>query len=225
MAKKEKIEPSDDSVRDTILKCLYDSWKNPRGMKSFKLKISDVYSNLKKQGIGRKYVIRNMLYLIETGWVIEEIKESQFQKGSMKYVNESRTYRISKDGIDLFEGDSKFQKSNNLTGINMSNIQNSIIVLGNHNYVRQEYGEIAKTLTEFGSRIRMSSELSDDEKADYQSEIETIKSQLGKSNPSKSIIQKSWDALKDVATLSSVAEFYLKTQPLIVALLGKVVGN
>ena len=78
MLKKAKIEPSDNVVRETILKYLYDVWKNPRGMESHKLMISKIYSDLKKKGIKRKYVVRNLTYLIETKWVIEEIKEVSF---------------------------------------------------------------------------------------------------------------------------------------------------
>ena len=67
---------SDDDVRSAILDYLWKAWKNPRGMDSHKLKISLITSDLKEKGIEKKYVIRNLHYLIETGWVIEEIKES-----------------------------------------------------------------------------------------------------------------------------------------------------
>jgi hypothetical protein len=222
MIKATKMEPSDDFVRLNILKFLYNSWKNPRGMESHKLKISELCSGLKKQDIEKKYVIRNLLYLIETGWAIEEIKESKFQKGRMSYTNEKKTYRISKDGIDFFEGSSKFQKRNNLTGINMSNVQNSIIVLGDNNYVRQEYKELSEALTELGSLIRMSSKIPDDEKVDYQAEVETIKAQLGKRKPNKNILQKAWDGLQAVATIGGVSELFTQIYPLITDLLKKL---
>ena len=112
MAKEPKKSLTDDEIRVSILKYLYNAWKNPRGMDSHKLKISQITSDLKKQSIDKKYVIRNMHYLIETGWVIEEVKESQFYTGKMSVPTEKKTYRISKDGIDFFEGSSQFQRTN-----------------------------------------------------------------------------------------------------------------
>lgn len=225
MAKKAKIEPSDNLVRETILKYLYDAYKNPRGMESHKLKISQIYSDLKKRDIERKYVIRNLIYLIKTGWVIEEIKTISFNTGKRKIPTEKKTYSISKDGIDFFEGVSKFQKSNKFAGINIDNVKNSVIVLGDNNLVRNEYKELSESLEKLGNQIRINSELSDDKKIDYQSEIETIKAQLAKSKPDKGIIQTSWNTLKAVAIISGIADFYIKTQPLIDLLLGKLLGN
>jgi len=219
MTKKAKIEPSDDLVRETILKYLYDALKNPRGMESHKLKITQIYSDLKKREIERKYVIRNLIYLIKTGWVTEEIKKVQFNTGKRSITNEKKTYEISKDGIDFFEGNSKFQKSNKLTGINIANVKNSVIVLGDGNLVRNEYKELSESLNKLGNQIRINSQLSDLEKIDYQSEIETIKSQLAKSKPNKGIIRKSWDMLKSASTLAGVVELYVKVKPLIESLL------
>lgn len=225
MPKKVKIQLSEDEIRNMILEYLYNAWKNPRGMESHKLKISQIFSDLKKKGIERKYVIRNLHYLIETKWVIEEIKESQFFTGKMRVPTEKKTYSISKDGIDFFEGNSKFQKSNKFAGINISNIEKSVIVLGNNNVVRNEYKELSEALDKFGNQIRMSSEFSDVEKMDYQAEIETIKAQLAKSNPDKSIIKKSWEALKAVATIRGVAGLYTQIKSIIDSLLGKLVGG
>lgn len=49
MPKTAKIEMSDDEVRIAILEYLYNAWKNPRGMDSHKLKISQITSDLKKK--------------------------------------------------------------------------------------------------------------------------------------------------------------------------------
>jgi len=189
MLKKAKIEPSDNVVRETILKYLYDVWKNPRGMESHKLMISKIYSDLKKKGIKRKYVVRNLTYLIETKWVIEEIKEVSFYTRKRTIPSEKKTYSISKDGIDFFDGYSKFQKTNKLVGININNMSNSVVVLGDNNIVRNEHREVSESLERLGNQIRINSELSDEQKIDYQAEIDTIKSQLAKSKPDESIIK------------------------------------
>lgn len=224
MAKGDKIQPSDDLVRETILEYLYDAYDNPRGMESHKVKVNEVYSALKKKGIERKYVIKNLIYLIKTNWVIEEIEKVQFNTGKRIVSNKKKTYSLSKEGIDFFEESSKFQKNSRFAGIDISNVKDSIIILGNNNIVRNEYKELSKQLDKLGNQIRINSKVSDDEKIDYQSEIDTIKAQLAKSNPSKNIIKRSWDSLKSLATLNGVADLYTKIQPLIISLLGKLVG-
>ena len=111
---------SDDNVREDILRYLYRAWENPRGMDSHRLKISQITSDLKKEGIEKKYVIRNLLYLIETGWAKEDVKEGQYFTGKMSVPTEKKTYFISQDGIDYFAGSSRFQKSNKFAGININ---------------------------------------------------------------------------------------------------------
>ncbi len=210
---------SDDTVREAILDYLYQAWMNPRGMDSHRLKISQITSDLKKKGIEKKYVIRNMHYLIETQWVIEDIKESQYYTGKMSIPTEKKTYRISKDGIDYFVGSSKFQKSNRFAGINISDVRNSVIVLGDNNFVRNEYKELYDSLDDLGRHTRMSSEISDEDKINYQADVDTIKAQLIKSKPDKDIVGKAWSALKAVSTINGVMSCYTKIAPLIEALL------
>jgi hypothetical protein len=206
---------SDDDVRDAILEYLWKAWKNPRGMDSHKLKISQITADLKKKGIEKKYVIRNLHYLIETGWVIEDVKESQYFTGKMSVPTEKRTYRVSKDGIDYFEGSSKFQKSNKLAGINISDIKNSVVILGDNNVVRNDFREMFDSLDDLGRHIRISSDILDEEKINYQADIDTIKAQLMKQKPDRDIVRKAWSALKAVATISGVISFYTKVAPLI----------
>ena len=206
---------SDDDVRSAILEYLWTAWKNPRGMDSHKLKISQITSDLKEKVIEKKYVIRNLHYLIETGWVIEEIKESQYFTGKMSVPTEKKTYRVSKDGIDYFEGSSKFQKSNRLAGINISDIKNSVIILGDNNVVRNEHKELFEALEELGRHIRINSEISDEQKIDHQADIDTMKAQLMKSKPDRDIVGKAWSALKTIATINGVISFYTKVVPLI----------
>jgi hypothetical protein len=219
--KKAELQMSEDEIRESILKYFYDAWKNPRGMESHKLMISKICSDLKEKGIEKKYVIRNLHYLIETKWVVEEIKESQYITVKMRIPTEKKTYYISQNGIDFFDKPSKFQKTNPLAGVNMGNVVNSVIILGDNNYVRNENKVLGESLGKFGNQIRLSSELSDDEKIDYQAEINTIKSQLAKINPDKGIIEKSWNILKKgVATIGGIAGVYNTVKPLIDSFLG-----
>lgn len=219
MANASNKSSTDDEIRISILEYLYNAWKNPRGMESHKIKISKITSDLKKKGIAKKYVIRNLHYLIETGWVIEEVKQSQYFTGKMSIPTEKKTYRISKDGVDFFEGASIFQRTNKLAGINISDIKNSMIILGNNNVVWNDYKELYECLDDLGSRVRISSEISDSDKIDLQADIDTIKAQLEKPKPNKEIVGKAWSAIKVISTIGGVVGLLMKIQPLIDALL------
>ena len=77
--------------------------------------------------------------------------------------------------------------------------------MGNNNIVRNEYLNLFNVLEELGDTIRSSDKLSDNEKADLQSDIETIKSQLGKSTPDNEIIKTAWERIKE--TIQRFPEF------------------
>jgi len=219
MPKTAKIQMSEDEIRVAILERMYNAWKNPRGMDSHKLKISQITSDLKKRGIEKKYVIRNLQYLIETGWVIKDVKESQIVTGKMRIPTEKKTYRISKDGIDYFEGSSKFQKENKLAGINITNVQ-GIVSIGDNNYIRNEFTGLFESLEDLGRQIRISNELNDEEKINYQAEIDTIESQIKKSKPDKSIVKTSWGVLEKLSTVAGIVEIIEKVRPFILKLIG-----
>jgi len=220
MPKTAKPTLTEDEIRIDILEYLYDAWKNPIGMDSHKLKISKITSDLKKKGIEKKYVVRNLIYLIETGWVNEEVKESQFFTGKMRIPTEKKSYRISKDGIDYFEGSSKFQKSNKLAGISMNDIKNSVIIVGDNNVVRNEYKDLFEVLEDLGRQIRINSQLSNEEKLEYQAEVDTIEAQIKKSEPDKSILKTSWGALEKLSTVAGIVEIIEKVRPFILKLIG-----
>jgi hypothetical protein len=179
---------------------------------------SKTTSDLKKKGLEKKEVIRNMIYLIETGWIKKETEESQFFTGKQRITTKKEFYRISSDGIDYFEKASKFQKENKLAGINITNLQ-GVIAIGSNNYIRNEFTELFESLENLGKHIRLSNELNDEEKINYQADIDTINAQLIKPKPDKDIVRKAWTALKAVATINGVVSFYTKVAPFIEALL------
>ena len=112
-----------------------------------------------------------------------------------------------------------FKEPIRLAGISINDTKNSIIILGDNNVVWNEYKELFEAFEELGRQIRISSEIADSDKINYQAEIDTIKAQLEKPKPNKEIVRKAWDAIKAVATIGGVVGLYTKVQPLIDALL------
>jgi hypothetical protein len=80
---------TEDDAREAILKLLYDRWKNPRGIDSSKVKISEIKSSLKQKGIDAKVAIRNLQYLVETNWVKRNVKEFRVNTGRFSIPSQS----------------------------------------------------------------------------------------------------------------------------------------
>lgn len=219
MVKTPATQFTDEQVRELILKFLYDKWKNPTGMNSAKKKISEIRSALKQKGLAQKEVIRNLQYLIETGWVKEIVEESRFYRGTSVIPTKSVSYMITSHGIEYFDGASKFPKKGSMAGIRIENVS-GVVNIGDNNYIRTESVQLFKSLDELDNRIRMTDQLTDEDKLSYRAEVKTIQSQLSKSNPDKGIIARSWGALKGIATIGSMVSIIEKVRPGIEQIIG-----
>jgi hypothetical protein len=194
---------TDDQVKDAILKYLHEKRTNPRGLDSAKVGIMELRKELKQKGIEQKEVIRNLLYLIEARWVREEVEENQIWTGKRTFVQKSKSFIITNQGMELFDEKSRFHRPDGLAGINIQNVT-GVVNLGDNNIIRNEAVNLYKTLEELDNRIRMTDQLKDEEKLNYRAEVKTMQSQLSKPNPDKDILRKSWDALKGIATIGSL---------------------
>lgn len=163
----------------------------------------------------------NLDYLIQAGWVKVESEEVEFKtpKGFTKR-QKREYYKISDSGINYFEGPSKFQRvEKSVYGINVTNIQ-GVTVIGDQNViVNTKYLDLYRSLSLLSEIIRKSSQLSDEEKLNYVMEIETIKDQLSKPTPDRSIIKLAWEKLKPLATVSGIASFFKQVSELIINLI------
>lgn len=88
--------------------------------------------------------------------------------------------------------------------INNSPIHN--LSFGDRNQVSQSVVTIDNALTELAEKIDKSTVLTDDEKNDHKSDIQTIASQVGKSKPSRKIIKAAWESVKALAEIEGFAQ-------------------
>jgi hypothetical protein len=191
-----------DAIRNEILKCLYNHAKQAQAIIRTKLNERGIIVAMRGTDYTTPDIISNLLYLVQAGW----IKQEKIEK--IPY------YSINDKGINYFEGTSEFQRSHWITGINISNTQ-GVVVVGDHNFVQQEFNHLYRELDLLKSELGKSSIISDQDKLNYQSEIETIQSQLAKQTPNKSIINEAWLALGSLATIDGVVSLYQRLQPLI----------
>ena len=182
------------------------------------VKISEIKRVLKDKGLTQQEIARNLYYLIQTGWVAENKKTLRIEKGGKTIYVEDVSYRITEVGINHFEGPSKFQRTSRLNGINIKNIR-GVVVVGNDNIVYNKHSNLYRSLDLLGEEIRRSDKFSDKQKLTCQAEIDTIKSQLSKPTPDRSILRTAWDALRTIATIGGVINILEKVRALIEPLL------
>jgi len=205
---------TNDEIRELILRFLFSKYKKSRGVSGVGVKSREIKQALKEEGLKEQEIAGNLYYLVQSGWVDEERRTFPISRGGRTIKAETISYKITDKGINHFEGSSKFQRTYKLTGINITNIQ-GVTVIGDGNYVYNQYSNLYRSLDLLGEEIRRTDRLSDEEKLNFQAEIETIKSQLLKPNPDRNILRTAWNALKAVATIGGVVSVFEKVRALI----------
>lgn len=186
-------------------------------MSSISHPISEIKTDLKSKGLKTAEIIHNLMYLVETGW-IEEETDTYTIPGKGVTAKKVKS-RISDLGVDYFEGPSKFQKTRNFGGIDVSNVS-GIVVIGDRNLVQSQFESLYRHLDLLEQSISISDAISNDQKVDYAAEVETIKSQLAKPNPDSSILSKSWRVLSALSTVPALVEILEKVRQIIGPLIG-----
>jgi hypothetical protein len=189
-----------DQIREAILGFLYSIHQKARGVKSTSIGISKIKQALKKQGFKSQKVVSNLDYLVQTKWVIKEVEEYSLKRGGVPIKAKTVTYKISEKGINHFQGVSKFQTVHKFENINITNIQ-GVAVVGESNVVYNQYTELFRHLDLLDTEIQKSDKLTDEDKLSSHADIETIKSQLGKSKPNREILKTAWQGVKAAATI------------------------
>ena len=127
-------------------------------------------------------------------------------------------YEISSAGIDKIEGESEFQEGGKYAGINITATGTNVITLGDGNVVNADFADLHRSLDELKGAVAASS-LDDSQKLDISVDIESLKDQLVKSAPDKTIIGHIWKRVQDVAAVGGFADFVGKLGPMIAGLL------
>lgn len=212
---------NDDEIRKAILEYLYRIHREARSLKKARASTKELKQYLRTMGLKEQEIVRNLDYLIQSGWVIIEKEETEFKtpRGFVK-KQVKPYYKISDLGINYFAGPSEFQRvSKSFSGINITNIQ-GVTVIGEQNVVvNTQYLDLYRRLSLLSEAVRNSPQLSDKEKLEYVAEIETIKDQLAKPSPDKNILKLAWDKLKPLATVSGIVSFFKQVAELIGGLL------
>jgi hypothetical protein len=74
-----KANISNDEVRKAILEYLYKMHKDAQSLKSAHVSIGQLKRDLKNLGLKEQEIVRNLDYLIQSGWVNVENEEMEFK--------------------------------------------------------------------------------------------------------------------------------------------------
>jgi len=196
----------DDDKRDKILRFLYHRHKTARGINKIPIGIRDLQSEMKTQhGMTQADVSSNLDYLIQTGWAREVVKDRAFTtKSGMEVSAEQCKYKVSDMGINHLEAGTVFKRGQSASQVNITNIK-GVTVLGDGNIVNAQLTDLSRAIDDMDQAVAESATLSDEQKLDAAADLATIRSQIAKNNPSRTIITSAWSALKGVATVGGVA--------------------
>lgn len=212
-----------DKIRQQILQWFYDRNANATsqyGKKGSAAKISEAKKGLKdKYSLKQQQVISNLTYLIDKGWINKtEVQKTVRVKGGT--VPSTVTwYEISSAGIDKIEGESEFQENARYAGINIKATGKNVITLGDGNVVNAQFADLHTELSNLKQAVVGSPTLDESQKLDVSVDIESIKDQLAKAKPDKTIIGHLWNRIQDVATAGGFIDAVSKVTPLIASLI------
>lgn len=201
MAKITKTVYTDDEIRQKILSYLSDCRKKARGLDSLMSSSSDIKKAMAKFTISQNQTVQNLDYLVQHGWVDEKIiKRPYTTPKGIEIPNEKHLFGLSAIGMKYIEGESEFDRTSVFSGINITNI-GGVTVVGHNNVVRNEFVDILRIFNQMEGQVKISDQLSEEQKLDIQADIQTIKNQLSKSKPNKDILGKAMESVSFVGSI------------------------
>ncbi len=209
------IQREPDEIRSLILDFLYEHHKRARGIKSQRLGIRDIQQKLKElHGLSQAEVASNVNYLHQKGWVKEvTIERTITTKAGTEIPSHQVFYVISDVGIDRVEGESRFKKQSPFGAVNIGSVQGAV-VFGDHNVVNNQFIPLAERLTQLEQAVS-ATQIPEADKIAVIGDIETIKSQLAKPSPDRSILKQAWTAVEAIVTAHGFAQVLIGSAELI----------
>lgn len=203
---------TNDEIRRKILEFLDLKRKRARSLKSVMATVTDIKTGLKEFGITQSEVVTNLDYLVQNGWIKEEIESRTFKSAKgFEFPSETRRYRLSDVGVKYIEGDSVFDRSNSFSGINITNL-GGVTVVGNNNAVRNEYLEIFRVLDQLENEVKLTDKIDDQKKLEAVSDIRTIKNQFSKPKPDINVLKAAISSIAFLGSIDGLINLYQKVE-------------
>jgi hypothetical protein len=224
MTKKRVIKLTDNEIRQIILKYFYNKNKNATSLigkvNSSAISIKIIRSELKDlHNLSQIEVISNLRYLISQGWVEEKAISKSIPTGKGTIIPSITTYYvITAAGIDKIDGPTEFTRDK-FSGIKIEATGQNIITLGDGNKINAKFEDAGNALNELKEAVKLSDNISEEEKVNYVVDIESIQDQLAKPTPNKTVLGSLWGSLDKLASISGVMDLFHKAEKFIIPLI------
>ncbi|MFV0442470.1 MAG: hypothetical protein ACK5Q5_02755 [Planctomycetaceae bacterium] len=209
-----RIASPKDQIRSLILQYLYDRNANAtsaRGKRGAAVKIGDMRRDLKAQhGLAREEVVANLRYLISQGWAEEQTQDRVVPtNGGRQIPSTTIYYAITAAGIDKIEGPGEYTPRDRFAGIVINANGRNTVTVGDGNQVNVKYEEPAEALASLADAIKHCDDLDPDQQMDLIADIDTIQSQLARSEPKPAVIKAAWESIEPLSKIASFASLVL----------------
>jgi hypothetical protein len=201
----------EDQKRDAILRFLYERHKSSRGIAKIPIGIRDLQSEMKERaGMSQQDVASNLDYLVQVGWAKEVAKERTFKTSrGMEVSQEQIKYKISDVGINHLEGATVFKRPEASRHVNITNVK-GVTIVGDGNVVNASFTDLARALDDLDAAVAESPAVPDEVKVDVAGDLTTIRGQIAKAAPNKSIVAAAWKSLSRLADVATLGELIVK---------------
>ena len=205
-----------DDIRTDILRHLDEVMRNANNHNTGRETEVMIQRTLRVLGYNPGEISQELTYLVERGYIKKETEKSGSTLGSRPIFTTFYFY-ISSEGRDFLHGDSQhFSPKRTFGGINITNIQGAVAI-GESSIaiVHKPHLSLYQALDDLKTAVLDSDKISDSEKAEYVSDIETIKQQVAKRKPNKQIISIAWKSVLALPTIEGMLQFVERVKPLI----------
>lgn len=228
---------NDKEIRRAVLEAMNTQRKNSRHEHEIRMHVSQIERGVRKAGlkVSEKQVMEAVDYLKETGMLkrTQETKtvkmasygrSSRLSSGNTSFKHTNYWYKLTAKAIDSLEGETEYSSK---PFVPLQNIQittsNAPVIFGSNNQVNNNV-TIFNQLDELEQVISESTDISVEDRQDVVSDIESLKQQLAKPNPNKTIIELLWQNIGRAADLAGAATLAVTIAKGIATLIGHPLG-
>jgi hypothetical protein len=222
--KVKQAAPTDDEVREIILRYLYDRNKNATSRRGKStgaaVTISVMRAELKAtRGLSGQQVHSNLTYLESQGWVEDRPITKSVTTSSGGLIPSTTSYFIiTAAGIDRIGGPSLFTRDR-FEGIRIEATGQNIITLGDGNQVNARFQALGESLAELRNAIKESAKLNETQKVELVVDVDTLQTQLGRPTPNRQLISGLWEGINRAAAVAGLADAAAKVGGLLASLI------
>jgi len=224
VVKRKEQNRTDDEIRETILRYLFERNQNATSRRGKStgaaVTISVLRASLKaSHDLTGQQVHSNLTYLESMGWVEDKPVTKSFNTKTGGTIPSTTSYYIiTAAGIDRIGGLSVFTRDR-FEGIKIDATGQNIITLGDGNQVNVRFQALGEALSDLRKAIKESDNISETQKLELVVDVDTLQTQLARPTPNRDLVSRVWEGINRAASVAGLAEAAAKVAGFLAPLL------